>query len=117
MTEEIKAELNKEGEPSELTTALLDRAKSLVKSSRGVMSRFYSDWDLQDQVYRGERCLDEEDLDQERRDKPTKMIVPNTFAQIESGVSFLFLMFNQNRTFFELTPTGDEDAGTKHKDI
>lgn len=117
MTEDIKNELNKKDEPSELTQALLTRAKNLVKLSRGEMAKFYPDWDLQDQVYRGERALDEEDLDQERREKPTKMIVPNTFAQIESGVSFLFLMFNQNRTFFELTPTGDEDAGYKHKDI
>jgi hypothetical protein len=44
------------------------------------------------------------------------MVVPNTFAQVMTFTSFLFLLFNQNKTFFELVPTGDEDYGDKQKD-
>jgi len=117
MTPEIQNELNRKEGPKELCQALLDYARARVKRSRGKMSQYYSDWDLQDQVYRGERMFDEDDVEQERKGKPTKMIVPNTFAQVESFSAFLFMMFNQNRTLFELQPTGDEDHGTKHKDM
>ena len=55
-------------------------------------------------------------MTQARRDKPVKMIVPNTFAQVMTFSSFLFLLFNQNRTFFELLPTGAEDYGDKQRD-
>lgn len=115
MTPDIIKELEKE-EESELATALLKLVKDDVKGSRSKMSRHYDDWDYQDQVYRGELELDKEDRNNQRKGRPTKMTVPNTFAQVMTFSSFLFLMYNQNRTFFELSPTGDEDYGTKNKD-
>lgn len=80
------------------------------------MSEHYRVWDKQDQVFRGERFLDVEDQKQAVKEKPVKMVVPNTFAQVMTFTSFLFLLFKQNRTFFELIPTGDEDYGDKQKD-
>lgn len=115
MTEDLIAELSQE-EPSDFHAAILDRAKALVKRSRSDMAKHYSQWDMQDQVYRGERKLDAEDTEHEREGKPTKMVVPNTFAQVMTFASFLFLMFNQNKTFFELSPVGEEDYGTKKQD-
>ena len=47
-----------------------------------------------------------------QRDKPVKMVIPSTFAQVMTFTSFLFLLFTQNRSFYELVPTGDEDYGT-----
>lgn len=117
MTPDVVAMLNKTGPASKEHETLLAHAKNLVKMSRGRMSQFYSDWDMQDGVYRGERWLDMNDREQERKGKPTKMVVPNTYAQIHTFCSFLFLMFNQNQRFFELNPTGDEDYGTKREDI
>ncbi len=116
MEQHVIDELNKEGEPSEFHKALLDHVKRLVKISRSSMSQCYPDWDMQHAVYRGEMMLDKEDRDNERKGKPTKMVVPNTFAQCMTFTSFLFLMFNQNRTFYELSPSGPEDAGTKRSD-
>jgi hypothetical protein len=55
-------------------------------------------------------------LNQAQQDKPVKMVVPNTFAQVMTFSSFLFLLFTQNRTIFSLQPTGDEDYGTKQQD-
>jgi hypothetical protein len=115
MNQDVIDELNKK-EESDFHKALLDHALGLVKLSRAEMSKHYNDWDLQDQVYRGVRMLDSEDIKQATKDKPVKMVVPNTFAQVMTFSSFLFLLFNQNRTFFELNPTGIEDYRQKEQD-
>lgn len=119
MIQSVIDELNKEGgqENSPLTEALLSKVKAQMKASRAKMSCYYDKWDFQDSVYRGERPPDLEDMKNEAKGNPAKMIVPNTFAQCQVFVSFLFLMFRQNRTFFELGGQGDEDKGTKEQDI
>lgn len=109
--------LNKEGEQSPEHTALLTHARDLIKLSRSKMSAKYTDWDLQDEVYRGVRYPDKEDKKASQKGEPEKMVVPNTFAQVMTFTSFLFLMLNQNKNFFELDNSGDEDAGTKRTDL
>jgi hypothetical protein len=116
MTPDVVNELNKEGEQSQFHKTILEHALQLVKMSRGKMSSYYQQWDMQDEVFRGLRTPDREDIEQARKQKPVKMVVPNTFAQVMTFSSFLFLLFNQNRTFFELLPTGDEDYDTKQRD-
>ena len=44
-----------------------------------------------------------------RRRNRRKGIVPMTFSQVQSFASFCFLLFQQNRTFFELRGMGPED--------
>jgi hypothetical protein len=118
MTEDVVKELNRDdAELSEFHRALLDHVKELVKMSRSKMSKYYDDWDRQQEVYKGERQVDKTDAEQELRGKPVKMIVPSTFAQVMTFTSFLFLLYTQNKTFYELLPTGDEDYGTKHRDM
>jgi hypothetical protein len=118
MTEDIIKELNKDNaELSEFHQELLEHVKELVKMSRTKMSKYYDDWDKQQEVYKGERQADKNDAEQALRDKPIKMVVPNTFAQVMTFTSFLFLLYTQNKTFYELLPTGDEDYGSKHKDM
>src|ERR1043165_4345412 len=116
MTEHLTQELSKE-QVGPFHDQLLKHGMALVKMSRSKMADNYNQWDIQDDVFRGNRYLDSDDIKQSRRGKPTKMVVPNTFAQVMTFTSFLFLMFNQNRTFFELMPSGDEDYGTKEQDI
>jgi hypothetical protein len=111
----VAKELEKE-EPTDFHVTILEHARSLVRMSRGKMASNYSAWDMQDQVFRGVRYLDNEDRKQATKEQPVKMVVPNTFAQVMTFTSFLFLLFNQNRTFFELIPTGDEDYGDKQRD-
>lgn len=96
--------------------AMLSHCLALAKMSRSKVSACFEDWDMQDRVFRGERAPDKDDVDQERKGKPVKMVVPNTFAQVMTFTSFLFLMFRQNRSMFELVPSGDEDYGDKRKD-
>jgi hypothetical protein len=117
MTEDVIKELEKEsGELSDFHKELLDHVMKLVKMSRSSMGKSYTDWDNQQMIYKGERLPDKDDVEQSRRDKPVKMVVPTTFAQVMTFSSFLFMLFTQNRTFYELVPTGDEDYGTKYRD-
>lgn len=115
MKDNILEELKKK-EVSPLVEKILTEGRRLVKMSRSKMASRYRDWDLQDQVYRGERSPDLEDLKQEYAGKPEKMIVPHTYAQVMTFVSFLFLMYNQNQRFYELVATGAEDYGEKKED-
>lgn len=117
MTPDVVKALNKTGPATKEHEALLIHARNLVKMSRSRMSQFYGDWDNQALVYRGERWLDQDDREQQRKGKPTKMVVPNTYAQVHTFSSFLFLMFNQNQRFYELNPSGDEDYGEKRDDF
>ena len=118
MTPDVKKELDSDSaELSDFHKELLEHVKELVKMSRSKMSKFYDAWDTQQEVYRGERQPDRDDVQQEMRGKPIKMVVPSTFAQVMTFTSFLFLLYTQNKTFYELLPTGDEDYGTKHRDM
>lgn len=116
MTPDVIAAIAKK-EQTPFHRAMLHHGMSLMRLSRSEMSKYYSDWDIHNDVYKGVRYPDDEDVKNAKRNKPVKMVVPNTFAQVMTFSSFLFLLFNQNRTFFECVPTGDEDYGEKQKDI
>ncbi len=89
--------------------ALLGHVKGLVDISRGDMSKHFSRWDDHDRIFRSEREYDKEDMNSERKGSPKKMLVPLTFSQILTFVSFNVMSITQNRRFFELEPTGTED--------
>ena len=74
------------------------------------MSRYYDKWDFYDSVYRGESQPDEADKKAVDRKEPTKMIVPLTYAQVQTFVAFAFSLFYQRDNFFELTGMGPEDT-------
>src|SRR5258705_7279478 len=98
MTENVIKELNSDSpELSEFHRALLDHVKELVKMSRSKMSKYYDDWDKQQEVYKGERMADKDDVQMSKRDKPVKMVAPSTFAQAMTFTSFLFLLYTQTR--------------------
>ncbi len=116
MTDDVIKALNSEKE-NPFHDAILKKAMGHVKESRSKMSQKYEGWSYNDEVYRGLRRPDIEDTKNSQRGKPVKMIVPNTFAQVQTFVSYLFLLFNQNRNFFELVPTGSEDGNSKRRNM
>lgn len=116
MTETEISILEKKEQNDKFHSALLTHVKRHLKNSRAEMSKNYSTWDQQDSIFRGEICPDNDDKKAASQGKPTKMVVPNSFAQAMTFVSFLFLLFNQNRRFFELVGSGDEDQGKKKED-
>src|SRR5258705_11772698 len=117
MNQDVVDELSKEsGELSDFHKDLLDHVIKLVTMRRTQMSKSYEDWDNQEIIYKGERQPDKTDVEMTKRDKPVKMVVPTTFAQVMTFASFLFMLFTQNRSFYELLPKGDEDYGKKYRD-
>lgn len=117
MTKDVIDELNKENvELSPFHDKMLREAKNLVKTSRSKLATRYDDWDLQDRVYRGEMAADTDDLEQARKGKPSKMVVPNTNAQVMTFASFQFLTFMQNGRIFELAPTAPSAYGQLRDD-
>ena len=88
---------------------LKDMVVKQVKESRSKMSKKYPCWDKNHSVYIGDAELDRRDLEAQEHKEPVKMVIPMTFAQVQTYVSFCFLLFKQNRHFFEFSSTGPED--------
>lgn len=108
MEPRIKAELNQKRSTA-FHTQLLDHCKALIDMSRGDMSAHYERWESCDLVYRGERYADEEDKKACKTGAPSKIVVPLTYAQIQTFVAFAMGLLQQREHFFELEGTGEED--------
>lgn len=88
-----------------LTTTLCD----YMKSSRQHMQSRYCAWDKQHEVFRQQRTADKEDRRALDQGKPTKMVVPLTFAQVKTLIAFFKMLYTQNSRFYELTPVSMQD--------
>jgi hypothetical protein len=108
MTPEIIDIIGQKTQPRQLTD-FCTKLKDLVALSRTEMTKYYDQWDYFDQVYRGERRVDEKDLKARARGEPEKMIIPLTYAQVETFTSFGYSTFNQRDTFYSLIASGQED--------
>lgn len=96
--------------------ALLTHGKHLMSLSKSGRRPNYDNWDLQNSVFKGEMMPDKEDVKKAVEGRPVKAVLPTAYAQIMTFVSYHFLQFNQQATFFNLKPTGDADYGTKKED-
>ena len=108
MLEEVYNEL---AQPTQnaCISGLLQRCKDYLKLSRTEMTRHYPEWDHYDQVYRGEMAPDEKDVKAAQRKEPMKMIVPLTYQQVQTAVSFFYGVFNQRDYFYELMGANPSD--------
>lgn len=109
MDERILKSLSQE-EPTDFHKRLLSHVRELVKMSRDHMTQFYDTWDQHDDVYQGKRMPDESDKKADKRGEPTKMVVPLTYAQIQTFIAFCFATFFQRERVYELVGMGPEDA-------
>lgn len=98
---------------SEFQKKVVDYCMACVKASADEMSKYYSNWDNNDFVYRGYRTLDRDDKESAAKGEPTKIIVPITYAQTQTALSFIFSTFTQKKVLFELLATGPEDEAGK----
>ena len=98
-----------EQEQDEALVRLRDKVVGDVRRSRTKMSERYKIWDHHNDIYRGVRPRDKEDMDAKDHDEPEKMVVPMTFAQVQTFAAFCFMLYTQNNRFFEMAPTGAED--------
>lgn len=101
--------LAEEKQTSELAD-LTKRVKDLLKLSRDEMAKHYDRWDRNEEVYRGERSPDQADAKAAARGEPVKMVVPLTYQQVQTFVSFVYQVFTQRQYFFELDGVGIEDS-------
>lgn len=108
MDSKIQAELSQPNQ-SAFHKALLDHCKALIEMSRSDMAKYYDRWEACELVYKGERYSDEEDKKACKQGAPSKIVIPLTYAQIQTFVSFGLGLLQQREHFFELEGTGEED--------
>lgn len=98
-----------EKEQPENIVKLVEYLRKCLKKSRGDMAKFYKKWDRNLQVYKGERYEDEEDEEATELGEPVKTAVPMSYAQVQTFCAFAFMLLMQNKKFYQMEPTGDED--------
>lgn len=108
ITEELIERLKAEVQDEKLVE-LKDDLCRWVKMSRGRMSQAYQQWDDNVDTYRATRWEDPDDKRARQKREPVKMTVPLSYAQVETFVTQLTLLYLQNSSLFELDPTGSED--------
>lgn len=95
---------------SDFHKKMLDDCRNLVDMSRRKMSSYYAQWDSNDDTYRGiKRRRDQRDKDAAARQEPEKMVVPISYSQIQTFVSFCYALYTQREKFFELLGISEED--------
>jgi hypothetical protein len=99
MTDDIKKALDTD---DDFHRKLLQHCKRLVEVSRTYMNRFYDQWDANDKTIRGERIPDAQDQKAKIRQEPMKMILPFTYAQVQTFIAFMMSLFNQRAMFYEV---------------
>ena len=89
---------------------VVDMCNRFVKLSAEQMSRFHDGWDNNDFIYRGYKLFDKDDKDAVKDGEPPKIIVPITYAQTQTAISFILSTFSQRDMFYQLTGSGPEDC-------
>lgn len=100
----------RDGISTKMQDALLKYLKSLLKASSDKMCDFHDRWDDNSHIYRGYRVGDRKDADAKSKDEPPKIIVPITYAQTQTALSFLMSTFMTNDTLFPIVGRGPEDV-------
>ena len=108
MTPEIIEMLESEEHPDNIQE-LLEEVVDAVNHSRTFIARNYSAWDKALETYKRKRVVDASDARAKQKGEPTKMVVPLTYAQCNTLVTFLFISLTSKDSVFELSATGDED--------
>jgi hypothetical protein len=102
------AEKNSDSSPWQ--KALCEQIRKWMSASADKMSAYHDEWDRNSYVYRGYRVADKEDIEAVKDGEPTKIIIPITYAQIQTAISFILSTYQQRKYFFELCGTGPEDV-------
>lgn len=111
--EKLIAELNRR-DLSEFHNKLFAKVKGLVDMSRNDMSQHYDKWENAELIYEGKRPGDEDSKSCKDKKELPNIVIPLTYAQIQTFIAFAMNLLTQRKTFFELEATGEEDvAGAK----
>jgi hypothetical protein len=104
---------SKATQDSEFQKCVLEELNKYIKSSSDKMSTYWESWDEHNRLYRGYIRPDLKDEEAQAKKEPVKIIVPVSYAQVQTALSFVFSTFAQRASFYELVGTGPEDQGAK----
>lgn len=94
---------------SEFQRKVIQSVRQYMKASANKMQVFHTGWDANSYVYRGYRVTDKDDAASLREGTPPKVIVPITYAQVQTAISFILSTYTQRDNMFELRGSGPED--------
>lgn len=89
---------------------LCEQVRKWMSASATKMSTYHDEWDSNSYVYRGWRVADKQDVAAIKDGEPTKIIIPITYAQIQTALSFILSTYQQRKYFLELQGMGPEDV-------
>lgn len=96
-------------EPDELLTKLLSSLRRDLRRSRNDMAKNYRQWDKNIDTYRSVIVDDPDDRRAKQKREPSKQTIPLSYAQVNTFVTYVVLLYTQNPKIFEMTATGTED--------
>lgn len=105
-----KSLAEKNNESSLWQKNLCEQVRKWMSASAGKMSTYHDEWDANSYTYRGWRVADKDDVEAMKDGEPTKIIIPITYAQIQTALSFILSTYQQRKYFLELQGMGAEDV-------
>lgn len=96
-------------EPDELLEKLLSSLRRDLRRSRNDMAKNYRQWDKNIDTYRSVIVDDPDDRRAKQKREPSKQTIPLSYAQVNTFVTYVVLLYTQNPKIFEMTATGTED--------
>jgi hypothetical protein len=106
--EQINKDLQKES--SDFQKKVLSTCRAYLFKSGTAMTSLYDKWDTAERLYRGYRLDDKDDVVAKAKGQPPKIIIPVTYAQTQTVISFLMQQFASREYFYEFRPTSWEAA-------
>jgi len=94
---------------SEWQKKVIESVRKYMSASANKMQTYHTGWDANSYIYRGYRVNDKDDVASLKEGIPPKVIVPITYAQVQTAISFILSTYTQRDSMFELRGTGPED--------
>lgn len=93
--------VTKDSGGSQFQSKVVESVRKYMRASANKMSQYQSGWDANSYIYRGYRMMDKEDKDATKEGEPPKIIIPITYAQIQTALSFIISTYSQKENVFE----------------
>lgn len=92
-----------------LHDSLMEYLRPMLRNARASMQTNYRQWDEQHETYMHRRRQDKSDIEAASQGLPSKIVVPMTHSQVNTFVSFGYMMFTQRDRFYEFPGVEDMD--------
>ena len=110
--EEINKDLE-ENETSKFQDDVITMVRANMKASSSQMDQYHESWESADRIYRGYRVMDKKDQDAQAKNEPKKIIIPVSYALIQTALSFIMSTFFSEDNLYRLRGRGPEDQRRK----